>query len=114
VKGKVNAVTLDSCEKSGVVFDTSVASLEVVNSKGVKAQVLQSVPSIQIDNSAGVTIFLSKESLATEVYTSKSTEVNLNVPKGDDDTHETPIPYQFISKYHNGKWHTHAVEHVGV
>jgi len=114
VKGKVSSVALDSCTKTGVIFDTAVVSLEMVNCKGTKAQVNVSVPSITVDNTSGATIFLAKDAQGAEVYTSKSTEVNLNVAKEDGDFQETPIPSQFVTKFTNGKWHTAAVEHVGV
>jgi len=114
VKGKCSSVALDNCTKSGVIFDTAVASLEIVNCKGAKAQINGSVPSIVVDNTAGATIFIGKDGKGAEVYTSKSTEVNLNVTKDDGDFHETPIPSQFVTKYINGKWVTVAVEHVGV
>eukprot|EP00004_Rigifila_ramosa_P016740 TRINITY_DN3_c0_g1_i1.p2 TRINITY_DN3_c0_g1~~TRINITY_DN3_c0_g1_i1.p2 ORF type:complete len:168 (-),score=43.11 TRINITY_DN3_c0_g1_i1:76-540(-) len=112
VKGKVNAITLDSCQKTGVIFDTSIAALEIVNCKSAKVQVQTTVPAIQVDNSAGVTIYLSASSLATEVYTSKSTEVNLNTPKGDD-TVEWPVPSQFVSRFKDGKWVTESAAHAG-
>ena len=37
IKGKLNAITLDNCAKCGLVFETVVASCEVVNSRSVQA-----------------------------------------------------------------------------
>lgn len=38
VKGKLNAITLDQCAKTGLVFDSVVASCEVVNSTSVQVR----------------------------------------------------------------------------
>eukprot|EP00300_Choanocystis_sp_HF-7_P043258 c9849_g1_i1.p1 GENE.c9849_g1_i1~~c9849_g1_i1.p1 ORF type:complete len:221 (+),score=21.46 c9849_g1_i1:3-665(+) len=114
VKGKCNSVQMDNCEKSGVVFDTAIATLEFVNCKSCKAQVNETVPSIQVDSTQGATIYLPQSSLDVEVYSSKSTEINLNV-KVDDDYVETAVPSQFLTKKtSDDKWTTEAVVHVGV
>lgn len=39
IKGKVNSVTLDSCKKCSVVFDSLVSSVEFVNCQSVQMQV---------------------------------------------------------------------------
>jgi len=113
VKGKCTSVMMDNCTKSGVVLDTAIATLELVNSKSVKAQINEVVPSIQVDNTQGATIYIPQSSLDVEIFSSKSTEVNLNVMTGDDYV-ETAIPSQFITREENGKFTTVPVVHVGV
>ncbi|KAK8918990.1 hypothetical protein KSP39_PZI020970 [Platanthera zijinensis] len=63
VKGKVNNITIDKCNKIGVVFKDVVAACEIVNCNGVEVQCQGSAPSISIDNSGGCQLYLSKESL---------------------------------------------------
>ena len=46
VNGKVNSITMDSCKKCAVVFDNSVAGIEIINCQSVKAQVIGSCPII--------------------------------------------------------------------
>ena len=41
------------------------------------------VPTIQIDKSDGVQIYLSKDSLDCEVFSAKSSEMNISVPQAD-------------------------------
>jgi hypothetical protein len=48
-----------------------------------------------------------------EIFTSKSTEVNINTLEGDE-YKETAIPSQFLTKETSGKWITQPVVHVGV
>ena len=39
VKGKVNSILVDSCERVGVLFDDVLSTIEFINSKNVQAQV---------------------------------------------------------------------------
>lgn len=43
------------------------------------------VPTISIDKTDGCLIYLSKDSLDTEIVTAKSSEMNVLVPKDDGD-----------------------------
>lgn len=56
VKGKVNAITIDQCTKTGVVFESLVASCELVNSSGLQVQVTGVVPTVTIDKCDGVQV----------------------------------------------------------
>ena len=47
-------------------------------------QVLGKVPTISIDKTDGCQMFLSKESLQTEIITAKSSEMNVMIPDGDE------------------------------
>lgn len=98
IKGKVNAITLDSCQRVSLVFDNCVASVELVNCKSCKLQVTGKVPTITVDKTDGAQIYLSNESLDTAIVTSKSSEMNINVPDGDDFV-EIPVPEQYTTTY---------------
>ena len=97
ISGKCNNVVLDSCKKTGVVFDSSVAGCEVVNCQGVQVQVLGATPLILVDKTDGCQMYLSETSTNTEIVTAKSSEMNVLVPQGDGDFKEMPVPEQFKS-----------------
>ena len=56
VKGKVNAITMDSCTRTGLVFEDMVAACELVNSANIQVQVTGVVPTIAIDKCDGVQV----------------------------------------------------------
>jgi hypothetical protein len=56
VKGKVNALSVDSCQRLGILFEDLVASCELVNSSRVQVQVTGVVPTIAIDKCDGVQV----------------------------------------------------------
>lgn len=102
IKGKVNAITLDSCKKSAVVFDEAIASLDVINCQSVQAQVMVKVPTVSIDKTDGCMVYLSKDSLSTQLVTAKSSEMNILVPDDTGEFKEFALPEQFRS-YWDGK-----------
>ncbi|CAF5146408.1 unnamed protein product, partial [Rotaria magnacalcarata] len=70
---------------------------------GMKVQVLDHVPTIQIEKTDGCHVYLSKTSLDTQFITSKSSEMTINVPFGDGEYKEHPIPEQFKTHLKDGK-----------
>jgi len=114
INGKVNAITMDSCKKTGVVFNNAIAVAEVVNCNSVQVQVKGGVPAIQVDKTSGCQIFLSSTSLHTEIITSKSDEMNVCLPAENeaDDIQELAVPEQFKTVIENRKLKTEAVAHV--
>ena len=96
VTGKCNNVILDSCRKTGVVFESLVAGCEIVNCQGVQVQSLGSAPLILVDKTDGCQMFLSKDSMGAEIVTAKSSEMNVMVPEGDEFV-ELAVPEQFKS-----------------
>lgn len=79
------------------------------------------LPTILMDSVDGATIYLGKDSLGTEVFSSKSSGINLNIPEqiagGDEDDvdyKECPLPEQlrtYITK--DGTVASEIVEHAG-
>jgi adenylyl cyclase-associated protein len=59
IKGKVNAITMDGCKKTGLVFEEAISSLDFVNCQSVQAQVLVKVPTVSIDKTDGCMVYLS-------------------------------------------------------
>jgi len=114
VKGKINAIVMDSCEKTAVVFENLVSTCDVVNCTSVEVQVTGKVPSISIDKTSGCQIYISKEALQTEIYTSKSSEMNVLIPpkNEDDDLIEIAIPEQYRTTIKDFKLITECTSHV--
>lgn len=113
VKGKINSIFMDSCRKSSVVFDTVISSAEFVNCQSVQMQVLGNVPTISIDKTDGCQMYLSDKSLGVEIISSKSSEMNVMVPKGNGDYSEFPVPEQFKTTVTPSGLKTMVVESKG-
>jgi len=115
IKGKVNQITLDSCKKTAIVVDNVISSVDIVNSNSCQIQITGRAPTISVDKTDGVQIYLSKEGLETEILSSKSSEMNILIPgaQADSDMVETPIPEQYKTIFQKGKWLTTIVEHSG-
>ncbi|KAJ2035128.1 F-actin-capping protein subunit alpha [Coemansia sp. RSA 922] len=117
IRGKLNGVAIDNCQKCGVVFDSLVAQCEIVNCKSVQVQARETVPAIQIDRTDGAQVFLSEAARDnTQITTAKASEVNVSYPyetlnPEDDNFVEQPIPEQFQTVVKNGKLVTTVLEH---
>ena len=73
-----------------------MSGVEVTNCQSVQVQCLGSVPIIMVDKTDGCQMFLSKQSLNTEIVSAKCSEMNVMVPSGDE-FREMPVPEQFKS-----------------
>lgn len=115
IKGKINAVTIDNCKKTGVVFDNAISGVEVVNCTSLEVQILGKVPSVAIDKTSGVQLYLSKDTLEAEIVTSKSSEMNVLIPgaTADQDLVELPIPEQYKTVLRGNNLVTECVHHAG-
>ncbi|VDB95717.1 unnamed protein product [Peniophora sp. CBMAI 1063] len=116
IKGKINAITLFSCKSCSLLVDSVVSSISVTSSPGFAVQVTGSAPTFQLDSTDGGTIFLSKDSLATEITTAKCSNINVNLPvEGEEEGvfEEAPMPEMMLTKVVNGKLVTSIVEHAG-
>ena len=69
-----------SCKKTSALIDTLVSSLEVTRCQSFTAQVTGHTPTILVDNTDGGQVYLSEESMSTEIITSKSSALNVSVP----------------------------------
>jgi len=99
-------------------------------------QVLGKIPTISIDKTDGCQMFLSTESLNVELITSKSSEMNVMIPKANGDyvsnssidsqiffcdflqlyfilQSEYPVPEQFKTTISKKGLHTIAVDSLG-
>jgi len=103
INGKCNSITVDGCKKVNIVFDNVVAGVNIINCQSVKAQVMGTLPMIQVDKTDGFHVYLNKQSLKCQIITAKSSEMNVSVPTTEeDDFDEHPLPEQFVTTW-NGK-----------
>ncbi|KAI8060944.1 adenylate cyclase associated N terminal-domain-containing protein [Gongronella butleri] len=116
IKGKVNAVTMDSCTKCGVALDSVVSTVDIVNCKSFGLQVFHVTPTIAIDKCDSGQVYLSKECMGVEILSAKSSSLNILVPDlqaDDGDFKELPVPEQLKTTIVDGKLVTTTVEHTG-
>mgnify|MGYP003342392998 CR=1 FL=1 len=113
VKGKLNSITLDSCKKTSIVFESLVSCIEFINCQSVQMQVLGKVPTVSIDKTDGCQVYLSPESTDVEIVSSKSSEMNILVPKVNGDYTEFPVPEQYKTTVNKNGLSTMAVECKG-
>jgi len=109
IKGKVKGITIDNCTKVGVVCDECLSLIEVVNSNSCQLQITQHAPCVNIDKCSCLSVYLSRAAInpdtLTKVYTSKSSNINVNIPgkTDEDDMIEMAVPEQFCSTVVDGK-----------
>lgn len=102
VKGKLNSIVLNACKKTCLVFDDLVSCVEFINCQSMQAQSMGKVPTVNVDKTDGLQLYLSKDSLNCEVITSKCSEINISIPKPNGDFVEIPVPEQYKTTW-NGK-----------
>ncbi|KAL5248489.1 hypothetical protein ACHWQZ_G017623 [Mnemiopsis leidyi] len=114
VKGKINSITLDNCKKCGIIVDSLVASMDIVNSQSVKLQVNDKAPIVNIDKTDGCQVFVQRATgLDTEFVTAKSSEVNICLVEENGEYNESFVAEQFLTKFVDGKFVTELYEVVG-
>lgn len=112
IVGKVDSITIDGCSKCGILFDDVLASLNVANSDRLKIQVLGFVPSVSVNATDGLSLYLSREASTSPIFTSRCSELNILIPSEDDDRDLTEIciPEQFRSYWNGEKWITEVAD----
>lgn len=114
VKGKVNAVSLNECDNTSIVVDSTISGIELIKCIKFGVQVENTLPQITLDKCDGGNIYLSKDSIQAELYTSCSTAINVNYPVGEDgDFVEFPLPEQLKHTFGEGKLNSNVFEHTG-
>jgi len=115
VLGKANAISLDNCTGCSLVIDSLVSAVDVIKSPKFEMQVLGTLPTIMLNQVDGAQVYLGKESLGTEIFTSMCTAVNVNLPGvgEEDDYVERALPEQVRSFVRDGGVVSEIVEHAG-
>lgn len=104
VKGKANQVTVENSTRLSLIVDTLVSTVDVVKASNFALQVMGTIPTVMLDQIDGATIYFSKDSTSTKVFTSKSAGININVISGpEDDYKEIPLPSQICSYFDEEK-----------
>jgi adenylyl cyclase-associated protein len=97
---KVKGVRLDSCQNVQLLVQGALSGMEVVNSKRMKLQVKDRLPSVAIDKTDGIVVGLPWTSRDAIITSSKSSEMNVTFPlsdAADAEWVEKPIPEQYVS-----------------
>jgi len=103
IENKLKTVTLDSCSKCNLVFDTAISSCEIVNCNSMQIQTIGICPTFTIDKTDSCLFYLSAETMdLTTFVTSKSSEMNVSFPDENGEMKEVAIPEQFKHKLLNG------------
>ena len=116
VVGKANAISIDNCMGLSILIESLVSSLDVIKSPKFQVQVDGVVPTVLLDQVDGAQIYLSRASLATEVFTSKSSAVNVVLPPKNDtegDDKECALPEQIRTVVKDGRVVSEIVAHAG-
>ncbi|KAG0155009.1 hypothetical protein PDIDSM_582 [Penicillium digitatum] len=116
VSNKANAIAIDNCVGLSLIVDSLVSSLDIIKCPKFAVQIDGTVPTLLLDQVDGAAVYLGPQSLNTEIFTSKSSAVNINLPPPegtDEDTKECPLPEQFKSYIKNGVLVSEIVEHTG-
>ena len=121
VIGKATAISIDNCTSLSILVDSLVASIDVIKSPKFAIQVDGVVPTVLLDQVDGASIYLSSQSLGTEIFTSKCSSINVVVPPdGSDesggeegDSKELMVPEQIRTVIVKGKAVSEVVEHAG-
>jgi adenylyl cyclase-associated protein len=118
IKGKCTAISVEQANKLGVVVhDVIVSTVELLNSTKTQVQLNATCPTMTVDNSEGIQIFLGVGvSDKFELLTCKSNEINLYRQSAADKdySNEIPVPEQFKSYFdESGDLKTVAVRHSG-
>ena len=115
LRGKANAISIDNSPKVQLLVDNLVSSVDVIKCPSFAIQITGSLPTIMLDQVDGAQLYLGKDSLSTEVFTSKCSSVNIVLPPEgeDDDSQECPLPEQIRTVVKNGKLVSEIVEHSG-
>ncbi|KAL5002512.1 adenylate cyclase associated N terminal-domain-containing protein [Aspergillus recurvatus] len=116
VSSKANAIAIDNCHGLSIIVDSLVSSLDVVKCSKFALQIDGIAPTLLMDQVDGATIYLSSQSLGTELFSSKCTGVNVMLPPKegtDEDTKECPVPEQIKTYIKDGNLISEIVEHAG-
>ena len=103
---------LDACKKTGLLVTSVVSTIDLINCKQIKLQITGSCPTISVDKSDALELYVSKESLGVEVFSAKSSGVNVLFEEKEEWV-EKAVCEQFKTVIKGGELVSVAVEHKG-
>ena len=77
-KSKIKSVVLSRSENIELVVRDCISGVEIMNSKAVNLRILGAAPSVSIDKSEKVHVVLNGENKATEILSSKVSQLNIS------------------------------------
>jgi adenylyl cyclase-associated protein len=92
-EGKFKSLVVTGCHDCEVKFPSTVGNVELINCTKISVVSTGAVPIFQIDGCDRVFVTLEAGAHATQLFTSKSSSVNVRRP-GDNDFVEVPLPEQ--------------------
>ena len=102
----------DNCKKVALLVDTVVSSLDAVNCKSLQIQITGTAPTALIDKTDGYQLYLSETARNIEIFSAKSSEMNVLVHGANGEYSEKPISEQFKTTVDAaGNLKTESVEH---
>lgn len=121
IKGKANAISIDNSPRLSLIIESLVSSIDVIKSSNFALQVTGTLPTILMDQIDGGQLYLGRESMGTEIFTSKCSGINVNIiPEAsedddeDGDYKECALPEQMRTWITaDGKVQSEIVEHAG-
>jgi len=111
IHGKCKQVTINGCTETGVVTETVVSTVEVINSKKCQVQLTEKVGLVQLDGCERTSVYLSQAAVdeETKMFTAKSAATLIYVPQADGDLKELALPEQFVSCMEEGTFKNEIV-----
>ncbi|SBT30712.1 cyclase-associated protein, putative (C-CAP) [Plasmodium ovale wallikeri] len=103
---KFKSLQIQKCVKCNVVLKNLISSIETIDSKKVKIQILGKCSSISIDKCIGIDVYLSKENKESEFTTALSSEMNIHLENELGEWNEITIPEQYQHTLQDGKLNT--------
>jgi adenylyl cyclase-associated protein len=117
IRGKANAISIDNSPRLSLIIESLVSSIDVIKSSNFALQVMGTLPTILMDQVDGSQLYLGKDSMNTEVFTSKCSGININIiddQSEEGDYKEVPLPEQIRTWIGaDGKVQSEIVEHSG-
>jgi hypothetical protein len=104
---KVNKITIDSCEDTQVILVEVINSVELVHCKKVELRTEKRVPTLQIDLSEQVDIYICDRNYTNmKIISANAMNLKIHVPlQGEDPTKLCSLPKSELQKY----FETHAI-----
>lgn len=103
LKGKCKNITINNCQDAGIVFDSCVTTVELINCKKTQVQAVVDAGTFTIDKCDRTKIYLAEGSLDKNqvlVYTTQSMSTNVYQATADgEDMTEYGVPEQILSNF---------------
>eukprot|EP01104_Vermistella_antarctica_P005064 TRINITY_DN15482_c0_g1_i1.p1 TRINITY_DN15482_c0_g1~~TRINITY_DN15482_c0_g1_i1.p1 ORF type:complete len:183 (-),score=78.16 TRINITY_DN15482_c0_g1_i1:175-687(-) len=105
IEGKFNALTINNCQRAGIVFDSGVSTVEIINSKKLMVQVTGTMNNWQVDKSEEINLFINEASRdAIHILSSQTEAFNVTVSTDAENQKEFGFPEQIQSLWKDGKF----------